>query len=113
MHGLETRDTVGRMTDIDSLWDYHNPAATEQRLRALLPEVERSGDLGLHVELLTQMARTHSMRRQFDQSHALLDQARELLGGDDEPVTSMPRARVRYLLERGRALNSAAKPQAA
>src|SRR4051812_7067743 len=97
-------------TDFDRLWDYNDPNTTEAKFRALLPDAERSPDLGYRIELLTQIARTHSLRRQFDQSHALLDEAQKLLRDDE---SRWPRARVRYLLERGRALNSDANPQAA
>src|SRR3954470_8546665 len=94
-------------TDFDRLWDYNDPAATELKFRALLPDAAQPDDAGYHIELLTQIARTHSLRRQFDQSHALLDEAQKLLGEDE---SKWPRARVRYLLERGRAFNSAGKP---
>jgi tetratricopeptide (TPR) repeat protein len=96
--------------DFDRLWDYNDPVASEAKFRALLPDAERSGDVGYRIELLTQIARTHSLRRQFDQSHALLDEAQKLLGDEE---SKLPRARVRYLLERGRAFNSAGKPQEA
>src|SRR5439155_13833218 len=88
-HGLKTGDTLGLMTstqDIDRLWDWHDPAATEAKFRALLLEAQKSGDVGYQIELLTQIARTHSMRREFDQSHALLDQAENLMGTDDSKL---------------------------
>lgn len=91
------------MNDIplfDELWDYKQPAETEERLRVLLPQAETGEDRSFHVQLLSQIARTHSLRQQFDQAHALLDEAEGLLT-DDLKV-----ARVRVLLERGRTLNS-------
>jgi ketosteroid isomerase-like protein len=83
--------------DIDNLWEYTDPAASEQRFRAAL--VDAQGDAAL--ELQTQVARTYSLRKRFDDAHRLLD--------DIEPQLSRAGVapRVRYLLERGRTFNSA------
>jgi len=83
--------------DIDSFWEYSDPAASEARLRSAL--VEARGDDRL--ELLTQIARTYSLRRDFSQAHSLLDEVEGQLG------PAGPAPRVRYLLERGRTFNSA------
>jgi len=83
--------------DIDSYWEYGNPAASEARFRNALPQAQ--GDERL--ELLTQIARTYSLRRDFAQAHALLDEIQPQL------ATAGPAPRVRYLLERGRTYNSA------
>jgi tetratricopeptide (TPR) repeat protein len=93
--------------DFDSLWNYDDPAATETRFRALLPEAEASPDTAYRAELLTQIARTLGLQRKFDAAHAVLDQVEALLPGLGA------RPRVRYLLERGRALNSSGKPDLA
>jgi tetratricopeptide (TPR) repeat protein len=82
--------------DIDSFWEYSEPAVSEARFRAALSTVE--GDLRL--ELLTQIARTYGMRGRFDEAHALLDQVEGQLS------KAGPRPRLRCLLERGRAFNS-------
>jgi tetratricopeptide (TPR) repeat protein len=89
----------------DALWDYADPAGTEAKFRALLPQAASAGDEGYRLELLTQVARTHSVRRQFDAAHATLDEVEGQLAPRDYPV-----ARVRYLLERGRAFNSSGQP---
>ena len=83
--------------DIDSYWEYGDPAASEARFRALLPQA--GGDQRL--ELLTQVARTYSLRRDFEQAHRLLDEVEPQLAA----AGAAPR--VRYLLERGRTFNSA------
>jgi tetratricopeptide (TPR) repeat protein len=84
--------------DIDALWEYDDPAASETRFRAAI--VTASGDDRL--ELLTQVARTDSLRGRFAEAHRVLDEvAREL------PHAKGPRPRLRYLLERGRTWNSA------
>ena len=86
---------------IDNLWDYDNPQATEVTFRELVPAAEKSGNKSYYAELLTQLARTLSLQRKFDDAHNLLDDARQLIVGQDIPV-----AEIRYLLERGRTFNS-------
>ena len=92
--------------DIDAYWEYGNPAASEARFRGAL--VQAQGDERL--EILTQIARTYSLRRDFSQAHRLLDEVEPQL------AAAGVAPRVRYLLERGRTYNSAgdkgrAKPQ--
>jgi tetratricopeptide (TPR) repeat protein len=89
------------MTTFDDLWDYSNPAATEAKFRALLPEHEAGDDPEALVELLTQIARTEGLQKRFADGHATLDRAASLLRPD------MMRARPRLFLERGRLFNSA------
>ena len=88
---------------IDSLWDYNDPAATEQIFLDILPQAEKSGDVNYHIQLMTQIARTHSLRQQYDEAHNILEKAEKLLNENKNVDT----ARVRYLLERGRTFNSA------
>ena len=83
--------------NIDSYWEYSDPAASEARFRGALPQATADERL----ELLTQIARTHSLRRQFGAAHALLDEVEPQLG------SAGPAPRTRYLLERGRTFNSA------
>ncbi len=89
--------------DIDAFWEYSDPALSETRFRAALEPAQ--GDVRL--ELLTQVARTYSLRRRFAEAHALLDDAEQQL------TNAGPRPRVRYLLERGRTFNSSGEPEAA
>jgi len=91
----------------DNWWNYNDPAGTESKFRDLLPQAESSGDVGYHAELLTQIARTLGLQQQFDAAHTVLDQVEPMLTPD------LKRARVRYLLERGRAFNSSGKPDQA
>lgn len=91
------------LKDFDALWDYSNPAQTEQRFRKLLPGPH---DRGWRAELLSQIARALGLQRRFDEAYRTLDRAEALL---DE---SKPRARVRCLLERGRVLNTSGDPAA-
>ncbi|MBK9940862.1 MAG: tetratricopeptide repeat protein [Kouleothrix sp.] len=94
-------------TDFDALWNYDQPAESEQQFRALLPVAERSGDHGYLAELLSQIARAEGLQHKFDAAHTTLDRAAALIGARPS------RAGVRYLLERGRVFNSAQQlPQA-
>lgn len=93
----------GTDIDIDSFWEYSDPAASEERFRQVLPGSK--GDARL--ELLTQIARTYGLRQQFGEAHELLD---EVEGQLDEAGS---RPRVRYLLERGRTYNTSGSKEEA
>ncbi|MBI5368425.1 MAG: tetratricopeptide repeat protein [Planctomycetes bacterium] len=92
------------LPEFDRLWNFDDPAGTEAKFRELLPRAEGAGDAGYLACLLTQIARSEGLQRKFDAAHATLDRVEKLL--DDRPTV----ARIRYLLERGRAFNSAEKP---
>ena len=55
--------------DIDSFWEYGDPAASEARFHAAATSAQ--GDERL--ELLTQNARTYSLRQRLAEAHGLLD----------------------------------------
>lgn len=82
--------------DIESYWEYGDPAASESRFEAALASAQ--GDQRLELE--TQIARTYSLRKRFTDAHAALDAIEPRLGA------AGPAPRVRYLLERGRTFNS-------
>src|SRR5262245_33739696 len=84
--------------DFDSLWDYSNPHQTETRFREILLQVPEANVA--YLELLTQIARAQGLQQKFDRAHQTLDQVERRLGKYSS------RAKVRYLLERGRMLNS-------
>jgi len=89
--------------DVDAYWEYSDPAASEERFREAL--VTARGEERL--EILTQVARSYSLRKRFDEAHGILDEiAREAEGAG-------PRVRARYLLERGRTFNSSGRPDEA
>ena len=89
--------------DIDTFWEYTDPAGSEARFRQALGAAKGEERL----ELLTQVARTYSLRRDFDTAHAVLDEV------EKELPRAGARPRLRYLLERGRSFNSAGKPDEA
>ncbi len=74
----------------------------------MLPAAEKADNTSYHAELLTQVARAQGLQRKFDEAHATLDRVDALIND-----ATMPVARVRYLLERGRVFNSAGDPGAA
>ena len=82
------------------LWDYDDPAATEVLFISLLAEAQQSDNAGYLPILMTQLARTHSLRDDFTLAHELLDQAKSLI------TEQKSRPWVYLLLERGRAYNS-------
>src|SRR5690242_16025104 len=92
------------LPDFDSLWDYSHPDQTEIKFREILAQFPK--DEPAYLELLTQIARTHSLRRKFDEAHQILDEVQKALKEDS-------RAKVRYLLERGRTFNSAGQAEQA
>ena len=91
--------------DFDSLWDYSNPHQTETRFREILLQVPEANVA--YLELLTQIARAQGLQHKFDRAHQTLDQVERRLGKYSS------RAKVRYLLERGRTLHSSGHPNEA
>jgi len=94
-----------QLPDLDKLWDYQDPAATEMKFRDVVPQAERSGDLDYRLQLQSQIARTLGLQGRFVEAHEALDGVEPALTGGTRV------ARVRYLLERGRALNSSGRPE--
>lgn len=97
-------------SDFDDLWDFADPAATERRFRDLLADPRVIARPALGVEIETQIARTLGLRRRFDEARAVLDAARERLdhvAAAAPSAAAVAKARVRWLLERGRTHASA------
>jgi tetratricopeptide (TPR) repeat protein len=84
---------VAAMLDLESIWNWDNPAESEKKFRALPAD----------GEVQTQIARAQGLQRKFDEAHKTLDAI----------VTNSPRIEVRYLLERGRVFNSSGRPDQA
>jgi tetratricopeptide (TPR) repeat protein len=85
--------------DVDALWNYADPAASEARFRAALATAQ--GDDAL--VLRTQIARTLGLRRRFDEA------LRELDVVDAQLASAGAAPRVRAALERGRTLRSSGR----
>lgn len=89
------------LPSLNSMWDFSDPAGSEARFREQIPHAIAAGDTAYHINLLTQIARTYSLRFQFKAAHQILDEAESMLSEEwVEP-------RLRYLLERGRTYNTA------
>lgn len=118
----ETNAHAADLPDFDTSWDFNDPAGSEAKLREVLPAARNSGNEAYLAQLLTQIGRAQGLQRQFDDAHKTLDEADLLIAADmaerpGEPLSrsknSMIVARIRLLLERGRALNSNAQAPAA
>lgn len=85
------------MTDVRSLWDFRDPAGSEERFLAALATAD--GDDAL--VLRTQVARTHGLRTDFDAARAVLAEVEAAL------ADAGPRTHAYYWLELGRTYSSA------
>lgn len=86
--------------DFMLLWDYNNPAETQKKFLEISEKYRNLKDKGRYIELLTQIARTNSLQKKFDEAHKILDEANILLTDEYNTAT------IRYYLERGRTYNS-------
>lgn len=105
---------MSNLHDFDRLWDYDDPEKTEKVFKELFAESRNSGDREYQAQLLTQIARTHSLRRDFEEAHRILDDVEKMINVVATALDiETPVARIRYLLERGRTHNSAGDIEAA
>lgn len=88
------------MENFDKLWDYGNPAETEIKFTDILNTFAEDKASSYRLQLLTQIGRTLSLQRRFDEAHATLDEVGGLLK-EEQGVEH-----IRYFLERGRTFNS-------
>ena len=89
------------LEQLDDLWDFGDPAASERRFTALLVRAQREAGGRFVAETLSQLARAQGLQGRFEDADRTLIDAEAALGADDD------RARVRILLERGRVANTA------
>ena len=92
-------------SELHGLWNFGDPAGSEQRFRNLLERVQ--GDPEAEAVVRTQIARAEGLDRRFDDGHATLD------GVERMPAAHGARVAVRLGLERGRLFNSAREPEKA
>jgi tetratricopeptide (TPR) repeat protein len=83
---------------LDELWDFADPAASEQRFA--VEESSASYADSERAELVTQRARACALQQRFEEGHALL----ESLGDREDPAVA-----TRIALENGRLLNSSGR----
>jgi len=91
------------MDPLRAHWDFGDLDATERRFRELL---ERETSAGSRAEVLTQLARVHGLRGDFESGDRLIDEAQTLAA--DSAV-----AGIRIELEQGRLRRSAGDREAA
>ncbi len=93
--------TATAIINVDKLWDYQDPEASEIRFRDALENASTTDRLILN----TQIARTFSLRSEFEK-------AESALGEIEESVTSSSSAEAlcRFHLESGRTLVSGTRP---
>ncbi len=91
------------MTNFDSLWNYGDLAGTEQKFKTYFDENGPAMDLSQRLQLLTQIARTYSLRHMFDEAHEVLNEVEKQLPATPDVAIA------RYHLERGRSFNSSGK----
>lgn len=95
------------LPNFDTLWDFNDPAGTEIKFRELLSAAKASNDTSYYVQLMTQIARAQGLRGKFDEAHATLDAVKDMV------TEKLVKANVRYLIERGRVINSSGDPKKA
>lgn len=80
---------------LDRLWNFEDPALSEQRFREALADPAYNTDE--KAELATQLGRAMGLQERYEEADALLDS----IDCEEEPTVG-----VRVVLERGRLLNS-------
>ncbi len=93
---LAMSPAVAQDLDWRSLWDFGNPAVSQQRFEAALPTASAEDALVLH----TQIARSFGLRKDFDAARAKLRSIEALV------QQSTPRVQVHFALEWGRTFAS-------
>ncbi|HEV8052853.1 MAG TPA: hypothetical protein VGP47_10195 [Parachlamydiaceae bacterium] len=88
-------DNQLKLENFDDLF-VGNPAEIEKNLKELLPQASALEDQSIYLQILSQIALTQAMQKNFDTAHETLNIAEKLLTSQDHL------ARVRILLERGR-----------
>ena len=96
MPAVDRDPAVVPLASLDALWDFDDPAASEERFRVVVERARVEGGRAHLAEALTQLARAQGLRGHFADARRTLDEASAALRPDDR------RSRVRLLLERGR-----------
>jgi len=99
-HAVDADRETTAPEELDSLWDFDDPAVSEARFRSRLVGARAAADPALLVELLTQIGRAEGLQGRFGDAARTLDEAEASLR------SGLDRAHVRCLLERGRVRNS-------
>lgn len=86
----------------DRFWDFNQPDKTEMRFKEILSELKavEKPDTSLTIELLSQIARTQGLQGKLAEAETTLGDAELLL--EQNINNYRVRARIRFLLEKGR-----------
>ena len=106
-------DPLQDLPDIDALWDYSDPDASEARFQAWLTRIEDQAPADHLAQIHSQIARTHSLRADFAAAGRWLAEGEALCLAAEARGEDVRTARTRLLLERGRCLNSGGDPAGA
>ncbi len=87
------------LPDIDTMWEYTDPATTAKKFMELVPTARISGSPSYYLQLLTQIARAEGLQGKFDDARTTLREVEKEMSGE------MPVVFIRYHLEFGRILN--------
>ncbi|MCC7479473.1 tetratricopeptide repeat protein [bacterium] len=110
---MEQSPANATLPEIDKLWNFGDPAASEAAFSKLLEDSADAASTDYAAQLLTQIARTHGLRADFTAAQEWLEKAEILILEGEERGEDMRVSRVRLGLERGRTLNSSGDPAAA
>ena len=89
-----------------AMWDFGDPVGTADKFRGAIAAGEAAGDAEYVLIVTTQLGRTQGLQRKFDEAHAIFDAM------EPQVEDASLEVKLRFLLERGRALNSAGDPAA-
>lgn len=101
----DSAEKLNNLPDFDRMWDFQDPAGSEQRFNELLLIADRDGNVSYKAQLYSQIARAQGMQGKFDEAHENLNKADKLI----TPINTL--AKTRILLERGRLYNSSGKTE--
>jgi hypothetical protein len=88
------------LEQLDDLWDFDDPAASEERFRSLLPRARAEARGAVLGELLSQLARAQGLQRRFDDAEATLREAGAARRGRRRRRNFSVRARPRRMARR-------------
>jgi tetratricopeptide (TPR) repeat protein len=98
----DNSNVAENLKNFDALWNLGDPEIIEKRFQELLPHAEKCADKSIYLQLLSQLALTQALQKKFVDAHKTLDLAEKQL--ESEYLV----AKVRIILERGRAFQQEA-----
>lgn len=91
---------MATLPSLNEIWDYQNPAETEKKFMQILADSDKFPEEYILI-LQTQIARTYSLQRKFNEAHELLD-----IIHNELKDKGLGLVETNYFLERGRTFNS-------